>query len=386
MVIHTGLKSHQCPLCPFRCARKDNLKSHMKVHQHQDRGETFQCQLCPFTSSRHFSLKLHMRCHQHFLRTEAKVKEEIPDPDVKGSPHLSDSACLGQHREAGGTELVGTMMPASTPERTSQGGAGIAPLLVKEEPKEDNGLPASFPLNAADRPANHTKLKDPSEYVANSASALFSQDISVKMASDFLMKLSAANQKEPMNLNFQVKEEPQEEEALSTSLPRSSYVFSPESEEPAPSISEDTLKAQEGKGSGLRRDMSVKAASELLMKLSAESYKESQAVKIKEEPMEVDIQDSHVSISPSRNVGYSTLIGREKTEPLQKMPEGRVPPERNLFSQDISVKMASELLFQLSEKVSKEHNHTKENTIRTTTRDRKAHARGRQRIAILEIQ
>lgn len=33
MVIHTGLKSHQCPLCPFRCARKDNLKSHMKVRQ-----------------------------------------------------------------------------------------------------------------------------------------------------------------------------------------------------------------------------------------------------------------------------------------------------------------------------------------------------------------
>lgn len=33
MVIHTGLKSHQCPLCPFRCARKDNLKSHMKVRE-----------------------------------------------------------------------------------------------------------------------------------------------------------------------------------------------------------------------------------------------------------------------------------------------------------------------------------------------------------------
>lgn len=82
--------------------------------------------------------------------------------------------------------------------------------------------------------------------------------------------------------------------------------------------------------------------------LIAESYKETQMVKIKEEPMEVDIQDSHVSMSPNRNIGYSTLMGREKTEPLQKMPEGRVPPERNLFSQDISVKMASELLFQLS--------------------------------------
>lgn len=71
-----------------------------------------------------------------------------------------------------------------------------------------------------------------------------------------------------MNLNFKVKEEPKEEEALSASLPRSSYVFSPESEGSAPGISEDTLKPQEGKGSVLRRDMSVKAASELLMKLS----------------------------------------------------------------------------------------------------------------------
>ncbi|XP_055974968.1 zinc finger protein 827 isoform X2 [Sorex fumeus] len=357
MVIHTGLKSHQCPLCPFRCARKDNLKSHMKVHQHQDRGETFQCQLCPFTSSRHFSLKLHMRCHQHFLRTEAKVKEEIPDPDVKGSPHLSDSACLGQQREGAGTE----------PERTSQGGAGVSPVLVKEEPKEDNGLPASFPLSAAGRPAKHTKLKEPPECVASGAAALFSQDISVKMASDFLMKLSAANQKEPMNLHFKVKEEPKDEETLGATVPRSSYVFSPESDVPAPGIAEDTLKTQEGKGNVLRRDMSVKAASELLMKLSAESFKETQMVRIKEEPMEVDIQDAYVSVSPSRNVGYSTLIGREKAEPLQKVPEGRMPPERNLFSQDISVKMASELLFQLSEKVSKEHNHTKENTIQTTT-------------------
>lgn len=71
-----------------------------------------------------------------------------------------------------------------------------------------------------------------------------------------------------MNLNFKVKEEPKEEEALSATLPRSSYVFSPESEVPASSISEDTLKPQEGKGNVLRRDMSVKAASELLMKLS----------------------------------------------------------------------------------------------------------------------
>jgi hypothetical protein len=103
--------------------------------------------------------------------------------------------------------------------------------------------------------------------------------------------------------------------------------------------------AESGFGSELRNS-SVFVS--LLHLLAAESYKETQMVKIKEEPMEVDIQDSQVSISPSRNVGYSTLMGREKTEPLQKMPEGRVSSERNLFSQDISVKMASELLFQLS--------------------------------------
>lgn len=81
--------------------------------------------------------------------------------------------------------------------------------------------------------------------------------------------LTAANQKEPMNLHFQVKEEPKEDETLSTTLPRPSYVFSPESDVPAPSLAEETtLKTEDGKGNVLRRDMSVKAASELLMKLS----------------------------------------------------------------------------------------------------------------------
>lgn len=75
-------------------------------------------------------------------------------------------------------------------------------------------------------------------------------------------------------------------------------------------------------------------------------------VKIKEEPMEVDIHDSRASVSPSQSVGYSTLLGRDISERVPKAPEGRVLPDRNLFSQDISVKMASELLFQLSGKPS----------------------------------
>ncbi|XP_042727962.1 zinc finger protein 827 isoform X3 [Lagopus leucura] len=369
MVIHTGLKSHQCPLCPFRCARKDNLKSHMKVHQHQDRGETFQCQLCPFTSSRHFSLKLHMRCHQHFLRTESKVKEEIPETEVKGSPQLNSDSCPGPQREGVGPDLLGSASVSKTSDVAGQASGGIPPLLVKEEPKDDNGISAApFALSTVDRAPNNTKLKD-SDFVASTASALFSQDISVKMASDFLMKLSAANQKEPLTPKFKVKDEPKDEEAASSTLSQSSYVFSQESEASAPSAPKEKLKPQEAQANMMRQDISVKAASELLMKLSAESYKETQTVKIKEEPMEVDIHDSQTSVSPSQpsqNVGYSTLLGRDISEHIQKAPEGRMLPERNLFSQDISVKMASELLFQLSEKVSKEHNHNKDNTIRTT--------------------
>ncbi|XP_060134619.1 zinc finger protein 827 isoform X3 [Zootoca vivipara] len=364
MVIHTGLKSHQCPLCPFRCARKDNLKSHMKVHQHQDRGETFQCQLCPFTSSRHFSLKLHMRCHQHFLRTEAKVKEEIPEMDIKGSPLLSDNSRMGQQMD-GATDHAGTAAASKTPEVA---GSTVPPLLIKEEPKDDRSTSTpTFALSVVDRITNNTKLKDSIDFVTNTASALFSQDISVKMASDFLMKLSAANQKEPLPPTFKVKDEPKDEENASSTFPKSTYVFSPEPETSAPSLPEENPKPQEVPANVLQQDMSVKAASELLMKLSAESCKESQIIKIKEEPMEVDIHDSQASVSPSQNISYSTLLRQEITEHIQKIPEGRVLPERNLFSQDISVKMASELLFQLSEKVSKEHNHSKDNTITTTT-------------------
>ena len=31
--IHSGEKTHQCPWCPYRSVRKDNLKSHLKTHE-----------------------------------------------------------------------------------------------------------------------------------------------------------------------------------------------------------------------------------------------------------------------------------------------------------------------------------------------------------------
>lgn len=80
--------------------------------------------------------------------------------------------------------------------------------------------------------------------------------------------LTAANQKEPLTPKFKVKDEPKDEEAASSTLPQSSYVFNQESEASAPSAAKEKLKPQEAQANMMRQDISVKAASELLMKLS----------------------------------------------------------------------------------------------------------------------
>ncbi|XP_074542513.1 zinc finger protein 827 isoform X2 [Halichoeres trimaculatus] len=386
MVIHTGLKSHQCPLCPFRCARKDNLKSHMKVHQHQDRGETFQCELCPFTSSRHFSLKLHMRCHQHFPRTDVKVKEELTT-DTEGEGSL-----MG---DSGSTDLRATEVSPLHLDSQQQ----ISPPLleassnhvhIKEEPQErDLSVLSPFSL-CRDRPSSSANSLDlpvvgvgvgvRSSPSGPTTASLFSPDISTKTATDLLMKLSAANQRETLKSPFHLKEEPKVEEALSprpssTSQnqvqPGFTATFCQDGPVGAATATDrpGPLKPREGspmaKNSLLSQDISVKVASELLIKLS-ENNKDAhqyQKVKVKAEPMEVDPPPAELTPPASHLLAFSTLGASEKNEPMSNLPETLARPQKDLFSQDISVKMASELLFKLSEKVSKSNNHKDGNMV-----------------------
>uniref|UniRef100_A0A3Q1GNT4 Zinc finger protein 827 n=1 Tax=Acanthochromis polyacanthus TaxID=80966 RepID=A0A3Q1GNT4_9TELE len=380
MVIHTGLKSHQCPLCPFRCARKDNLKSHMKVHQHQDRGETFQCELCPFTSSRHFSLKLHMRCHQHFPRTDVKVKEELTT-DTEGEGSL-----MG---DSGSTDLRGTEVSplhSDTQQQTSPPvEASSNHVHIKEEPQErDLSVLSPFSI-CRDRPSSSANSLDlPGVGVRSSPSgpttaSLFSPDITTKTATDLLMKLSAANQRETLKSPFHLKEEPKVEEALSPrpssqsqSQVQPSFPVTFCQDGPAGAVGgterSGPLKPREGspmaKNSLLSQDINVKVASELLIKLS-ENNKDAQyqKVKVKAEPMEVDPPPSEPSPPASHLLAFSTLGASEKSEPMSNLPETLACPQKDLFSQDISVKMASELLFKLSEKVSKANNHKDSNMV-----------------------
>ncbi|KAJ8000685.1 hypothetical protein DPEC_G00182920 [Dallia pectoralis] len=402
MVIHTGLKSHQCPLCPFRCARKDNLKSHMKVHQHQDRGETFQCELCPFTSSRHFSLKLHMRCHQHFPRSEStgdgvKVKEEVTtDTEGEGS-------------------LMGDYNPRVSPLRTdgagqASPGASNHDVHVKEEPQErELSVLSPFAFcRDRDRPrpgsnANSLDLSTCGTGVRSSpgggptVAALFSPDITTKTATDLLMKLSAANQKEalktpqPFHLKQETEEEEREEELRRS--PQSLPSYTSFCQELGPVLGSSGLvgfadsgchrgamKGREGspmRSSLLSQDINVKAASELLMKLS-ESNKDAahyQKVTVKAEPMEVDPPNDQTMAS-SHQLAFSTLGTCEKREPMGSLPDLLPRPQKqDLFSQDMSVKMASELLFQLSEKVSKANDQKDGNMVGVSSPYQEEHFR-----------
>lgn len=84
----------------------------------------------------------------------------------------------------------------------------------------------------------------------------------------FPLFLIAANQKEPLTPTFKVKEEPKDEDSASSTLSQTSYGFSHEPEVSASSIPKENLKSQEVPANVLQQDMSVKAASELLMKLS----------------------------------------------------------------------------------------------------------------------
>ncbi|GLD52145.1 zinc finger protein 827 [Lates japonicus] len=288
MVIHTGLKSHQCPLCPFRCARKDNLKSHMKVHQHQDRGETFQCELCPFTSSRHFSLKLHMRCHQHFPRTDVKVKEELTT-DTEGEGSLMGDSGSADLRGAEVSPLHSDSQPHTSPPVE----ASSNHVHIKEEPQErDLSVLSPFSIcrerpsssaNSLDLPGVGVGVGVRSSPSGPTTASLFSPDITTKTATDLLMKLSAANQRETLKSPFHLKEEPKVEEALSPRpssqsqsqvQPSFPATFCQDGPTGAAAATElpGPLKPREGspmaKNSLLSQDINVKVASELLIKLS----------------------------------------------------------------------------------------------------------------------
>ncbi|RXN00969.1 Zinc finger protein 827 [Acipenser ruthenus] len=273
------------------------------------------------------------------------------------------------------SQTLELLLPSTAKGRTKASNEGAAnqkeapkpQFIVKEEPLPEESMSPTVPqgqpsyMFCQEPPAVGTPERPLSKTEGSSVakSSLLSQDISMKVASELLMKLSAENNKEANIQKVTVKAEPMEvdsPEDLTSSTHTLGFSTLPRQEknEPLPNLPEALGRHQKPLFS---QDISVKMASELLFQLSAENNKEAniQKVTVKAEPMEVDSPEDLTS--STHTLGFSTLPRQEKNEPLPNLPEALGRHQKPLFSQDISVKMASELLFQLSEKVSKTRNH-----------------------------
>ncbi|KAJ8008549.1 hypothetical protein DPEC_G00106040 [Dallia pectoralis] len=344
MSVHTGLKSQQCQICPFRCARKDNLTAHMKVHIQKEKGEEFQCNLCPFTSPRHFSLKLHMRS----LDTGLSHSSCAP-PLASASVRLELLRPVGEGEPEGNKALLHSLSPhpPSLAPRRNRRKARTPPYTTSGQKRRTH------------TPLTKTPLMVPM------ATSLFSPDITTKTASDLLIKLSEATQKSELKPGSLVKQEAQEEGlvlgqqhqgaepglALSPDGPGAS----PEPPTPLPTPLLTPTEAETERGL-LEQDINVTVASELLRRLSEKQEVVAPGLTVKEEVEPIDVDPITPSMTPDPAL---TLKGREDpimvkhTPPAPLIPKEEDLFQKELFSQDISVKMASALLFQLSEKVCK---------------------------------
>ncbi|XP_045070418.1 zinc finger protein 827 isoform X2 [Coregonus clupeaformis] len=192
------------------------------------------------------------------------------------------------------------------------------------------------------------------------ATSLFSPDINTKTASDLLIKLSATQQA-GVKPGSVVKQEPQEEglrpgQQQQQQAGEPGLALSPDGPgaSPEPPTPHLTRPEEERERGLLEQDISVAVASELLRRLSEKQEVVVQGLKVKEEeePMEVDPLTPDPVLTPGERVEPGR--GEKTPPPAPLLPEEDEDLfQRDLFSQDISVKMASALLYQLSEKVCK---------------------------------
>ncbi|XP_051894311.1 zinc finger protein 827 isoform X2 [Pristis pectinata] len=305
-----GGKSFQCPICGLVIKRKSYWKRHMVIHTGL---KSHQCPLCPFRCARKDNLKSHMKVHQHQDRGETFHCELCP---FTSSRHFSLKLHMRCHQHFPRTEVK-----------------------VKEEITESE---------VKRLPSNETADK-------NEGTQLLGNKL--KIQDHLLYETMAENYKETAVPLKPVKEEPIDMNVTSMSLPDNHrFGKKPEAMQQStanPSEPSDLTATQKVFLFG--QDIS---ATDFLVNLSAENKKElgTQVVTIKEEPMELEIPDPTLSRLPNPSFNCKAV----KSERSQNSPEVIPLTEIKLFTQDISVKMASELLYQLSEKVSKAQEQGKE--------------------------
>ncbi|KAG2464809.1 zinc finger protein 827-like [Polypterus senegalus] len=301
---HTGLKGHFCSLCPFRCSRKDNLKKHMKLHEHQNREETFQCEMCSFTA-RKFSLKRHMQCHQHSSQSECDLMEDSMTDTPEEAFHLENHVVRLQSQ--GSMDLHGGVSEGTTDHLPIK-------VVVKEEPEEmDISVSPSPKYCTAQEPVASNRL------------------------TGLLLNIVAANKNkiaandESQNFSFQ--------KTQSSNQDLQCMVVGANTSSTADHLCSNGSSLPQGDGEAKAVFQLPKEGPQDDKKVSAERNV------LKTEPME---ESSHEDPPIcAHTVDFSTLVEHEGRNQLH---ETNVHARNPLFTEDISVKVASELLFRLSEK------------------------------------
>lgn len=74
MMIHSGERPRQCPLCPKAFHNNYNLKVHMRIHTKE---KPFICAKCGITFGYNSLLKAHMEKHHFEVNSEDLVNENI---------------------------------------------------------------------------------------------------------------------------------------------------------------------------------------------------------------------------------------------------------------------------------------------------------------------
>uniref|UniRef100_A0A3P8UDV5 Zinc finger protein 827 n=1 Tax=Cynoglossus semilaevis TaxID=244447 RepID=A0A3P8UDV5_CYNSE len=302
-----GGKPFQCPVCGLVIKRKSYWKRHMVIHTGL---KSHQCPLCPFRCARKDNLKSHMKVHQHQDRGETFQCELCP---FTSSRHFSLKLHMRCHQHFPRTDVK--VKEELTTDTEGEGS------VMGDSSSTDLRGPEVSPLHsdiqqqmspAVETPSNHVYIKE--EPLERDLSVLSPFSICRDRPSSSANSLDLSG----IGVGAGVRSSP--------SGPTTASLFSP--------------------------DITTKTATDLLMKLSAENNKDTQyqPVTVKAEPMEVDPPPAELTPPAPHLLAFSTLGACEKSEPKGSLPETLACPQKDLFSQDISVKMASELLFKLSGK------------------------------------
>lgn len=111
MRIHSGEKSHQCPYCPYKSVRKDNLKSHLKTHEKHAMEARRNAEILDKKRSSEFEAirRLQFNAMKKMSSMQQSIKQQMmqqPQPFTQQQDHASCKLDYPMKEEPAATEIT----------------------------------------------------------------------------------------------------------------------------------------------------------------------------------------------------------------------------------------------------------------------------------------